>query len=153
MELSPFASPDFAKLLTLFARLVGQHGFTAITAENLRTFIDAPGEALLFFPDDPKRVPEAWDVAVVLPDIVQLNCPETRVGLIDPVLAKKLATEFGITMWPSLVFLRDGKYLGVIERMRDWDEYAERIATLRASEPSSPPSLQRAPLDNSPSLH
>lgn len=152
MEFSPNASPDIARLLTLFARLVAQQGYKALSAQSTREFVEAPGEAMLFFAEDPKRVPETWDVAVVLPDIVRTNCPQVRVGLLDPVSARALAGEFGVSLWPSLVFLRDGQYLGAIERMRDWDDYARRIAAIRAGMPARPPGLQRTTQDT-PAVH
>lgn len=138
MELSPHASPDVGRLLTLFAGLVAKHGFTAPSTGNARDFICEAGESVLFFAEDPRRVPETWDVAVVLPDIVRVNWPQLRVGLLDPPLARALAREFGVTLWPSLVFLSDGRMLGVIERMRDWDDYARRIAAIRAGVPGAP---------------
>ena len=139
MEPIMFSTPDIARLLTLFARQVRESGFTALSATTVAEFAELPGPTVLFFPDDPKRAPETWDVAVVLPDILRASAEPLRVGLLDPASARQLAVEFGVFRWPSLVFLRDGAYLGVIERMRDWDEYLALIPAILALAPSAPP--------------
>lgn len=138
MHPTPNASPDIARLLTLFARLVAENGFKALTLANFDEFVHEPGEAVLFFAEDPKRVSESWDVAVVLPSILRMIARPLRVGLLDPVSARALAARFGVTVWPSLVFTRDGGYLGRIERMQDWNDYEERILAILSKEPSSP---------------
>jgi hydrogenase-1 operon protein HyaE len=123
----PHASPDLSRLLTLFARYVATHGFHALPAAGVQEFVALPGDAMLFFSEDPRRVPETWDVAVVLPDLVRLSPRPLRVALLDPTVARALASSYGVDLWPSLVFTREGRILGRIERMRDWDEYAQRI--------------------------
>ncbi len=156
MEPMIFSTPDIARLLTLFARQVRESGFTALSAAIAAECADLPGAAVLFFADDPKRVPETWDVAVVLPEILRASPEPLRVGLLDPAGARQLAARYGVIHWPSLVFLRDGAYLGVIERMRDWDEYGMEIPRILALPPSSPPSplasTSAAPGD-SPTTH
>lgn len=146
MHLSPNASPDIARLLTLFARLVAENGFKALTPASVDEFVREPGEAVLFFAEDPRRVPESWDVAVVLPSILRLSARPLRVGLLDPVTARALAGRFGVAVWPSLVFTRDGEYLGCIERMQDWNDYEERISAILSAEPSSPPAGKSPPI-------
>lgn len=136
---APATTPDIARLLTLFTHHVQQSGFRALATHSAAEFIGAPGPAVLFFAEDPRRVPESWDVAVVLPDIVGRQPEPLRVGLLDPVLARTLAPQYGVAMWPALVFLRDGQYLGALERMRDWDEYAELIPQILARAPGQPP--------------
>jgi len=139
MEPIIFSTPDIARLLTLFSRQVRESGFSALSSVTAAEFAALPGPTVLFFPDDPKRVPETWDVAVVLPDILRASAEPLRVGLLDPAAARQLAAQFGVFRWPSLVFLRDGAYLGVIERMRDWEEYLAEIPKILALPPSQPP--------------
>jgi len=153
MEPTLFSSPDIASLLTLFARQVREQGFSAVSPASLPEFLEHPGGAVLFFADDPKRVPETWDVAVVLPDILRASGEPLCVGLLDPAGAKTLAERYGVVRWPSLVFLRDGEYLGVIERMRDWDEYAEQIPEILARPASRPPLPGMPPSTNSLTTH
>jgi hydrogenase-1 operon protein HyaE len=130
MEPTPNASPDISRLLTLFASQVRQYGFDAPNAANLSTWTQQPGPSVLFFTGDPRKVPETWDVAIVLPDVVSPYRPNLRVGLLDPALSQTLAAQYDVTVLPTLVFIRDGRALGLIERMRDWSEYAERIPAI-----------------------
>jgi hydrogenase-1 operon protein HyaE len=139
MQATPYATPDTARLLTLFSQHVQTRGYRAPSQAQVEEVATAPGQAVLFFVDDPRRAPECWDVAVVLPDLLAAFAPGARVALLDPTVAKAVAPRFGVSIWPSLVFLRDGEYLGVIERMRDWDEYAQRIPAILARAPSAPP--------------
>jgi hydrogenase-1 operon protein HyaE len=139
MHASPHATPDVARLLTLFVQQVQAHGYRAPGVAQFDAWVAEPGQAVLFFADDPRRAPECWDVAVVLPDLMAAHASGARVALLDPAVAKAVAPRFGVSIWPSLVFLRDGEYLGVIERMRDWGEYAVRIPQILARAPSTPP--------------
>jgi hydrogenase-1 operon protein HyaE len=136
---SPHATPDISRLLTLFAKHVQSHGWQAPGAAQVDAFVAAPGHAILFFTDDPRRAPECWDVAVVLPDLLAAHAAGARVALLDPATSKAVAARFGVAIWPSLVFMRDGEYLGVIERMRDWEEYAGRIPQILARAPGPVP--------------
>jgi hydrogenase-1 operon protein HyaE len=138
-QASPHATPDIARLLTLFARQVQLHGHQAPGVAQLDAFVAAPGPAVLFFTDDPRRAPECWDVAVVLPDLLAAHAPGVRVALLDPATSKAVAPRFGASIWPSLVFLRDSDYLGVIERMRDWPEYAALIPRILSRAPGAVP--------------
>jgi hydrogenase-1 operon protein HyaE len=142
---TPFASPDLARLLTLYARLVAESGFEAVNAATVEDFVSSPGESVLFFAEDPKRIPETWDLAVVLPEVLRAAGRPLRVGLLDPPLARALATRYGVSVWPSLVFLRDGAYLGALERMRNWDEFGSQIPAILALPPSHPPASGMPP--------
>ncbi|PIV76734.1 MAG: hydrogenase, partial [Rhodocyclales bacterium CG17_big_fil_post_rev_8_21_14_2_50_68_7] len=44
--------------------------------------------------------------------------------------ARRLAPRYGFGIWPALVFLRDGGYVGVIEGMRNWQEYRREVAAM-----------------------
>lgn len=127
MELTPNSSPDIARLLTLYAGYVREHGYSAVSAANIQAFIAGPGDAVLLFAEDPRKAPETWDVAVVLPDLLAAAAPTARVGLLDPASTRALSEGFDVTLCPTLLFFRDGQRAGAIERMRDWDHYLERI--------------------------
>jgi len=153
MHTTPYATPDTARLLTLFSQHVQARGYRAPGQAQVEDFVAQPGVAVLFFVDDPRSAPECWDVAVVLPDLLAAFAPAARVALLDPTVARAVAPRFGASIWPSLVFLRDGEYLGVIERMRDWDEYAERIPQILARAPSAPPDPRFPPPAEAPHAH
>jgi hydrogenase-1 operon protein HyaE len=48
---------------------------------------------------------------------------------------------YGFRRWPALVVLRDGRYVGAIDGLRNWDEYLAEVAALLAAEPARPPSI------------
>jgi hydrogenase-1 operon protein HyaE len=144
MQAAPDSSPDISRLLTLFARLVAQHGFEAPGVSRIAEFARSKGTVVLFFAGDPRRVPESWDVAVVLPDLLAAVRDGMRVALLDPALSQSLAAQYEVTILPTLVFMRDGQRLGAIERMRDWEDFEQRIAKIlsrSAEEPAGDPVL------------
>jgi len=145
VDATPFSTPDISRLLTLFARQVREAGFRVPPAADFDNFVDAQPDLVLFFAGDPRRTPETWDVAVVLPDILAPYRDRLQVGLLDPALAERFATRYGVTLYPTLVFLRHGAYLGAIERMRDWDYYEEAIRAVLASDPAAVPGTHAKP--------
>ena len=44
-------------------------------------------------------------------------------------------------MWPALLALRDGDYLGTIEGLKDWPVYSRLIPELLAAPASRPPGI------------
>ena len=93
MDPSPYAAPDTARLLTLFASHVRQHGWQAPGAASFDAFVAQPGLAVLVFSDDPRRVPECWDVAVILPDLAKLEEKYKKELVVIGVHSGKYATE------------------------------------------------------------
>lgn len=43
---------------------------------------------------------------------------------------KRLGRQFGVKLWPSLIFLQDGKEVGRIVRPRDTETIVQRLAEL-----------------------
>lgn len=86
---------------------------------------------LLFLPAHGKGHLETPDIAVVLPELVSALGGEARLGaaVAGPKLEAALRDEMSLAL-PALVVLRAGKPTGAVARMRDWDEYLERLAAL-----------------------
>ena len=142
MNATMITTPDISGLLMMFTRFATRYGFQPLGSSALPAFAAQPGSTILLLTDDPKKNPETWDVAVVLPDLVAAFAHGSRVGLLDPATSRTHALRYGVYQWPSLVFLRDGEYLGVIARMRDWTEYAELIPKTLNLSPSTPPAVE-----------
>ncbi|MCE1244890.1 hypothetical protein [Oryzomicrobium sp.] len=118
-------------LAELIRRLESRHGFAVpATAEAFDAFAAAPGEALVLFAEAPDRVPESHDVAVVLPEAVKHLPRPVRLAVLPLELARALAGRYGVRVWPAVVALRDGAYLGAIEGMRDWAVYQRELGAL-----------------------
>ena len=118
---------SFAKLLE---RLHTQSKVILLDEEGLEAFVMAGGDGMVLFTQEPDQQPETWDVAVILPEVLKMFGDRLRAAIITPELARKEKARFGITHWPSLVFVRDGGYVGVIEGMRNWDDYAREITAM-----------------------
>lgn len=114
----------------LLERLRAQSSISLLDEAGLESFIAAAGDGMVLFTQEPDQQPETWDVAVILPEVLKQTGSRLRAAIISPDLARKEKARYGITRWPSLVFVRDGGYVGVIDGMRNWDEYLREIAAM-----------------------
>ena len=128
-----------ARLHPLIERLTRELGYAAPTLEAFDAFAGRAGDTLLFFADDPERIKETLDLAVILPEIARAFAGRFEVGVLLPEVANAVARRYGVRRWPALVLLRGGQYVGAIEGLRDWDEYGFQVARLLEIEPSAPP--------------
>lgn len=125
----------------LIDRLVDELGYQQVTLDNHDEFVATAGMNVLFFPGDPGTVKDATDVAVVLPELVQAFGGHLRPGVVTDTwgAGKELKRHYGFSVYPSLVFVRGGEYVGVITRIQDWGEYVEQISELLAAAPRRAP--------------
>ena len=114
----------------LVTRLVEQHGAARLDDATFEAFVAAPGEAALFFTEDPVRFREVTDVAVILPELAASASRNFRIGVLPPPLANARASTYGVRRWPALVFVRAGEWLGNIEGLRDWSDYLAAVNAL-----------------------
>jgi hydrogenase-1 operon protein HyaE len=117
----------------LVQRLVQQHGAAPVSMASLDGFLARGGDQVLFFSGDPVRFPEGLDVAVVLPELHRAFCGRFAVGVVERDDEDAVARRFGAQHWPSLVFLRDGRYVATVAGMKDWDEYQQEVARALAT--------------------
>jgi len=136
----------------LVARLVSQHGACWVDGDTLDDFLAQPGDHVLFFHGDPVRFPEGVDVAVVLPEL-QANFPgRFTVGVVTRRHEDVVARRFGANRWPSLLFVRDGRYVTLLAGMQDWTVYLQRVAEALAM-PTSRAPIALVAADAGPSCH
>lgn len=135
------------RLAILLARLVKHHGFPPLDEAGLEAFASAPGVNLLFFPEDPERAPESWDVAAILPELVKSLPEPCRTGVVPPASGRLLRERYGFKRWPVLVFLRDGGYLGAIEGMKDWAVFLAEAHQILSRPASRPPLNLNLPVE------
>lgn len=136
-----YSNPTLARLAEQFERLSRQNGCTVLDAGSFDGFVSEPGESLILFTEDPQRVPETWDIAVILPELLRGLAKKPRVGLLQPADAHAVAARYGMRLWPALLALRGGAYLGVIEGLKDWGVYATQLPQLLAAQESRPPTV------------
>ena len=117
-----------AALHPLLAQLFTKHGFTAVAAESLNAFLSSPGHALLVFTEDPLRVKETLDLAVIVPELAHAFPGRFRVGVLLPESARQAQARYG-------------GYVGAVDGLRNWDEYLETVAQLLEAPPARPPTI------------
>jgi hydrogenase-1 operon protein HyaE len=127
----------------LIDRLVNEFGCAEVSMENHDDFVATPGMNVLFVPGDPKTVKDATDVAVVLPELMDAFQGLLNVGVVTDTFGAgvELKRLYGFTHFPSLVFVREGGYVGTISRIRDWQEYLTLINDLLVAEPRRRPGI------------
>ncbi|MGZ5008858.1 MAG: hydrogenase [Methylobacter sp.] len=123
----------------LLEQLQTHHHYPLLDADSYDHFVYNNETVVLFFCNDPVRFPESHDVAVILPELVKVFNDRLQAAVIDKSIERELQARFRFTGWPSLVFLRNGEYLGVITGIRNWHEFMQESARILASEPSQPP--------------
>lgn len=131
-------APALPAVPPLYQRLLAR--FIEVTAESLDAFLAAPGRTLLVFLDEPERIKESLDLAVIAPELAAAF-PQFRVGVLLPQAANAVARRFGFRRWPALVATDGPAYVGAIDGLRDWSEYLERMQELQNAAPSRPPTV------------
>ncbi|HTP98446.1 MAG TPA: hydrogenase [Casimicrobiaceae bacterium] len=125
----------------LIAQLFAKHGFAEVTPAGIDAFASTTGRAMLVFLDDPLRVRETLDIAVIVPELARVFAGRFRVGVLLPEAARALAPRYGFRRWPALVILRDGAYIGAVDGLRNWDDYLTEIGELLEADPVRPPTV------------
>ena len=122
----------------LIRRLLEMRDVRRLDEETLDSFIAQAGEGVLFFTEDPVRVKEVNDLAVILPEI-RAATRAFRIGVLPPALANARASRWAVRRWPALVFVREGAWLGNIEGLRDWADYVALANERLSAEPQPMP--------------
>ncbi len=125
----------------LLARLCAQTGAPVLDAAEVDAWAAAPGRALLVFTEDPMMFRETLDLAVIVPELALAHPGRFRTAVLLQKAARAVAPRFGFRRWPALVVLADGKYVGAIDGLRDWQEYVDELDRLLAAAPSRAPSI------------
>jgi len=137
----PVAAGADPRSFPLIAQLFAKHGFTEVRAENFAAFTEAAGHTLLLFTEDPIRIKETLDVAVIVPEIVRAFPGRFAVGVLLPEAARAFQPRYGFRRWPAFVMLKDGQYVGAVDGLRNWAEYIEDVARLLAAAPTRAPTV------------
>lgn len=93
-----------------------------------------PGLVLLFLPSHARVHLETSDIAAVMPELLTLCNQYVREmfygAIADSVLEAFLIHVLDSPQLPALVLLKQRQPIGVISRMRDWDDYKQRLQAL-----------------------
>lgn len=125
----------------LVAQLFSRHGCAEITTDNIDAFVGSAGHVALVFTEDPLRVRETLDIAVIVPQLMHAFPGRFRVGVLLPEAARALHARYGFRRWPALVVLHNGKHVGAVDGLRNWDEYLKELGHLLETAPTRPPTI------------
>ena len=123
----------------LLEQLQTRHSYPLLDADSYDHFVYGNGTVVLFFCNDPVQFPESNDVAVILPELLKAFNGRLQAAIIAKPIERELQARFRFAGRPSLVFLRNGEYLGVITGIRNWHEFMQETAEILAAAPSQPP--------------
>ena len=125
----------------LLARLVRETGAAVLDASTFDAWAEQTGAAMVVFVEEPERIKETLDLAVIVPELAASRPGRFRVALLPPVAARAVAKRYGFAHWPAFVMLRGGRYLGAVDGIRDWDVYLAELDRLLTAAPSRPPTI------------
>lgn len=128
----------------LVRRLGAAPGCHWVDAQRIDAFLARGGEQVLFFQGDAVRFPEVLDIAVVLPELRRHFARRFEIGLVSRADEVALAKRFAVVHWPSMVFLREGRWVETVHGMLDWDVYLQRLQAVFDKPASRPPILLQA---------
>ncbi len=115
-------------------RNLTRHGLPEVDAATVDQFLGSVDEAraiaVLLSAGDPGRFPEAIDVAVVLPELIEAFQGRLRGAIIARSDESALGQRFGVRVQPTLIFVTKGETLGLIAKIQDWSVYVDRITKL-----------------------
>ncbi len=128
--------------------MLEREGYAALSGQELEDFIRSEGHVVLVFAEGMKRIPEAADLAVILPELVRAFAGRFDVAVVPFPDHRDMKLRYRFLKVPTLVFLRDGEYLGAITGLMDWADYLTDIEAILGAEPSEPPPLPIPGLHN-----
>ncbi len=126
----------------LIDSIIERENLAVVTADNLEDFAAGNGDTVLFVTGDWSRHVEVNDVAVILPEIIKASNGGLKAAVLDRKSERKIQTTYRFSKFPSLIFLRDGEYLGTIQKVLDWQDYIFEINEILAGEPKPAPVYQ-----------
>ncbi len=128
--------PGFSPLME---DVIEREGLPVVTAEELDAFCADRGTVALLFMGDHERLVESDDLAIIAPELAKAFDGAFSLAVAARASERPLQQRFRFTAYPAVVFLREGGYLGAIERLLNWDDYLVRIEAILRASPHEPP--------------
>ncbi len=126
----------------LLKSMIETQGYAALDGPDLEAFINQHDNVILVFAEGIKRIPEADDLAIILPELMHAFPGRFRVAVVPFTAHRDFKLKYHFLKLPSLLFLRNGEYVGVISGLMDWSDYLDEINRLLDAEPSEPPPME-----------
>jgi len=125
----------------LVTRLTVEFGAAWVDDTTIADWAAQGGDRVLLLAGDAVRYPEGQDVAVVLPELQRGASRRFAIGVAPRDREDELARRYGVTRWPTLVFLRDGQYVTAIAGMLDWAPFQQAVKAALHLPVSRPPTI------------
>ncbi len=126
----------------LMESIIAREGLPVVSADTLDERAAGSGDMVLFVGGDWHRNVEVNDVAVILPELVKASNGHLSAAVLERDSERAIQTRYRFNRFPTLIFLRDGEYLGVIQKVLDWSDYVSEINEILARQPSPPPQFE-----------
>ncbi len=126
----------------LMQSIIERENLPVLSADTLDDFAREAGDMVLMVGGDWKRHVEVNDLAVILPEILKASNGHLVGAVLERDSERAIQTRFRFNRYPVLIFLRNGRYLGRIQKVLDWQDYIIEINAILASEPSDPPAYE-----------
>jgi hydrogenase-1 operon protein HyaE len=139
VEVAP--SAPHRALHPLLQRLVEVAPATLLEPDAFDAWIAEAGTTVLVFTEDPMMYRETLDLAVIVPELAKALPGPFRTGVLLPAAARAVAPRYGFRRWPALVVLKNGRYVGAIDGLREWQAYVEELSALLDAQPKRPPTV------------
>ncbi len=117
-------------LPALVGLLVSERGYPLLDDATAQPWRGGDDSWVVFLPGHGKGSSETADVAVILPELIKALSPHLKPAVAGAAAEQAILARVGMMSLPALVFLRGDALLGSIPRVRDWDDYLERIAAI-----------------------
>lgn len=134
----PRAAPPDSPLVQ---RLVADFGAAWVDETTVQDWAALGGDRVVLLAGDAVRFPEGQDVAVVLPELCSAASRHFEIAVVPRDREEALARRYGSNRWPTLLFLRDGRYVTSLPGMHDWDEYVNEVERALAMPVSRAPTI------------
>lgn len=124
------AAPTAARPVPpLIARLTADLGWPRLCSlPDVAAFTHRPGAHCLFVPGDAARNLETSDAAVILPELRMAFQNAFDCAVVDDAIEAAVRESARALKTPGFLFFHSGRYLGAIEKIRDWDDYMGRVS-------------------------
>ena len=126
----------------LLQSIIDREGIAVVTDEDLEAITSELPFTMLFVAGDAERIAESNDVAVVVPELARALGSAVTPLVAARASERDIQRRYRFNAFPALIFLRNGEYLGVIQRIQDWTDYLRVIPEILSREPSDPPRFE-----------
>lgn len=119
----------------LIARLETAFGYPRLRSHaEVDRFLRGDGAHCILIPGDPRRNLETADAAVILPELRRAFASAFDCAVADDAIEADLRERHRALRTPGLLFFRGPDFLGAIEKVRDWQDYLDRISRILSPE-------------------